>query len=211
MESLLKAGLDIYAAAHSGPTPDIYERLREETLASTEIPQMQVGILVGRFLKLMAKISGAQRVVEVGTFTGYSALCIAEGMNEGGEVITCDIDAETNAIAQKYWAQVAWGKRITPRLGPALETIQSIEGPIDMVFIDADKVNYTNYWEALVPKVRSGGLLIVDNVLWSGEVLNPETEAGIAIHALNEHVLHDGRVDHVLLTLRDGLMMAVKR
>ena len=211
MESLLKAGLDAYAADHTGPVPELYEALREETYRAAECPQMQVGVLVGRFLMLVAKLTGASKAVEVGTFTGYSTLCIAEGMREGGELITCDINPETTAIAKQHWARAPWGKRITSRLGPALETIASIDGPLDFVFIDADKVNYSNYWEALVPKVRPGGVLVVDNVLWSGSVLEPADADARAIDDLNKRVREDERVDHALLTIRDGLMMAVKR
>ena len=211
MESLLRDGLDAYAAIHTGPVPEIYERLRVETLRDAEIPQMQVGTLVGRFLMLISRIVGAKRAVEVGTFTGYSSLCIAEGMQPGGELITCDIDEVTTAMAQRYWDEAEWGSRISLRLGPALETLETVEGPLDLAFIDADKVNYSNYWEAIVPKMRQGGVIIVDNVLWSGEVLDPKEESAEAIHALNERVVADNRVDHALLTLRDGLMFAVKR
>jgi caffeoyl-CoA O-methyltransferase len=211
MESLLHDGLDAYATMHTGPVPEIYERLRIETLRDAEIPQMQVGTLVGRFLMLMSRLVGARRAVEIGTFTGYSALCIAEGMAEGGQLTTCDIDEDTTAIAQRYWSEAEWGSRITLRLGPALETLNTVSGPLDLAFIDADKVNYTNYWEAIVPKMRTGGVIIVDNVLWSGEVLNPDNESAHAIHALNQRVVEDDRVDHVLLTVRDGLMFAVKR
>ena len=211
MESLLRDGLDAYAAIHTGPVPEIYERLRVETLRDAEIPQMQVGTLVGRFLMLISRIVGAKRAVEVGTFTGYSSLCIAEGMQPGGELITCDIDEVTTAMAQRYWDEAEWGSRISLRLGPALETLATVEGPLDLAFIDADKVNYSNYWEAIVPKMRQGGVIIVDNVLWSGEVLNPKEESAEAIHTLNERVVADTRVDHALLTLRDGLMFAVKR
>ena len=172
---------------------------------------MQVGTLVGRFLMLISRIVGAKRAVEVGTFTGYSSLCIAEGMQPGGELITCDIDEVTTAMAQRYWDEAEWGSRISLRLGPALETLATVEGPLDLAFIDADKVNYSNYWEAIVPKMRQGGVIIVDNVLWSGEVLNPKEESAEAIHTLNERVVADTRVDHALLTLRDGLMFAVKR
>jgi len=211
MESLLKDGLDAYAAMHTGPVPDLYERLRVETLRDAEIPQMQVGTLVGRFLMLVSRLIGARRAVEIGTFTGYSSLCIAEGMVEGGELTTCDINEETTAMAQRYWAEAPWGSRISLRLGPALESLKTISGPLDLAFIDADKVNYTNYWDAILPKMRQGGVIIVDNVLWSGTVLNPNEESAAAIDALNKHVVADPRVDHALLTVRDGLMFAVKR
>ncbi|MDP6946379.1 MAG: class I SAM-dependent methyltransferase, partial [Myxococcota bacterium] len=138
-------------------------------------------------------------------------LSIAEGMPEGGQLITCDIDPRTTAIAQGFWDRAPWGHRIISRLGPALETIAEVEGPLDLAFIDADKTSYTAYWEAIVPLMRPGGVILVDNVLWSGSVLAPSTDSARAIAALNAHVCADHRVDHALLTLRDGLMMAVKR
>jgi len=211
MESLLLDGLDAYAARHSGPVPAIYDALREATLAETDLPQMQVGPLVGRFLMLLTRLIGARRAVEIGTFTGYSSLSIAEGLAVGGQLITCDIDPHATGIARRFWDQTPWGHRIALRLGPALDTLAELEGPLDLAFIDADKTSYTAYWEAIVPMMRPGGVVLVDNVLWGGSVLDPATDSARAIAALNDRVSHDERVDHVLLTLRDGLMMAVKR
>jgi len=211
MESLLLPGLDAYASAHSGPVPDLYEELHQVTLAETEIPQMQVGPLVGRFLMLVSKLIGARRAIEIGTFTGYSALSIAEGMVDGGELITCDIDPHATGIAQRYWDRASWGSRIRLELGPALETLAGLSGPFDLAFIDADKGSYSDYWEAVVPMIRPGGVILVDNVLWSGSVLDPSTDDARAIASLNARVVADERVDHALLTLRDGVMMAVKR
>jgi caffeoyl-CoA O-methyltransferase len=211
MESLLLPGLDAYAAHHTGPIPAVYEALHEATVAGTTLPQMQVGPLVGRFLMMLTRLIGARRAVEIGTFTGYSSLCIAEGMSEGGELVTCDIDPHATAIARRYWDEAPWGDRITLRLGPALDTLLELDGPFDLAFIDADKTSYIAYWDALVPKMRPGGVILVDNVLWSGSVLAPDTDSARAIDALNEHVRQDDRVDHALLTLRDGVMMAVKR
>jgi len=210
--NIVNSDIEAYAASHSTPMHAVFEDLRRETLASTSAPQMQVGPIEGRLLSLLTGMTRALRAVEVGTFTGYSSLCIAEGLREEGKLITCDVNAETTAIAKKYWARCPWGGRIESRLGPALDTIAAMDDePVDFVFIDADKTNYSNYWTALVPKVRSGGLLVVDNVLWSGAVLDPSSESDHAICALNELVLADDRVEHVLLTVRDGMMVARKR
>ncbi len=211
MEPIVAREIEAYAVAHSTPMDALYAELREETYASTSAPQMQVGPLEGRLLTLLVRMTGAQRAVEIGTFTGYSAMSIADGLMPGGRLITCDVNPTTTAIAQRYWDRCPWGDRIELRLGPALETLEGVPGPLDFVFIDADKTNYSNYWEALVPKVRSGGLIVVDNVLWSGAVLNPESESDLAICALNDRVAADDRVEHFLLTVRDGLMMARKR
>lgn len=209
--TLVPDAIERYAVAHSSPMDDVYERLREETLTSTDLPQMQVGPLEGRLLTLLTRLTGARLAVEVGTFTGYSALSIAEGMGNGGRLVTCDKNPVTTAIARKYWDQAPWGDRIELRLGDATETVARIDGPVDLVFIDADKSNYVTYWETLLPKVRPGGLLIVDNVLWSGTVLDPQEDSARAITAFNEHVRLDSRVEHVMLTVRDGITVAQKR
>lgn len=205
---IVKEALEAYAAAHTSALHPIYARLREETYAKSEWPMMQVGHLEGRLLKLLAQLCGARRAVEIGTFTGYSALSIAEGMVEGGTLVTCDIDESTNEIARRYFSEAPWGDRIEPRVGPALITLDTIEGPLDFAFIDADKQNYTAYWEALVPKVRSGGLIVADNVLWGGSVLEPNDESSRAMVAFNKHVADDDRADNVMLTVRDGLTLA---
>ncbi|MGM0574548.1 MAG: O-methyltransferase [Myxococcota bacterium] len=211
MKRLVPEDVERYAAEHTSPVPEIYERLRRETLERTEAPQMQVGPLEGRFLKLMAQLTGARRAVEIGTFTGYSALSIAEGMAEDGHLIACDIDPDTAAIAQRYFDEAPWGRRIELRLGPAIETLEGVAAPLDLAFIDADKTSYIAYWEALVPKMRPGGIILADNVLWSGRALAPEGESDRAIAAFNEHVQADDRVEHVLVTLRDGVTVARKR
>ena len=209
--TLVPDEIEQYAVDHSSAMADLFGRLREETLASTDLPQMQVGPLEGRLLTLLTRLTGARLAVEVGTFTGYSALSIAEGLAEGGRLITCDVNPVTTAIAQKYWDEAPWGHRIELRLGDATETVAAIEGPIDLVFIDADKSDYVTYWEALLPKVRAGGLMVVDNVLWSGTVLDPQEDSARAIDAFNRHVLADERVEHVMLTVRDGITVARKR
>jgi len=172
---------------------------------------MLIGEVAGTFLSLVARSTGARRVLEIGTFTGYSALKLAEGLPAEGEVITCDIDPETTAIARRHWARSPHGRKISLRLGPALETIPSLAGPFDIVFIDADKENYVNYWETCIPKVRSGGLVLADNVLWSGRVLEPQDKDDVALADFNRHVVRDPRVDVVMLTVRDGITIACKR
>lgn len=210
MLSLVSDALTDYAIAHTSPVPPLYERLRQETYAEVELPQMQVGALEGRLLKLLARLTGARRAVEVGTFTGYSGLSIAEGMVEGGELITCDVDPVATAVAQRYFDEAPWGHRISLHLGPAAHTLAALEGPIDLAFLDADKAGYIGYWEQLVPKMRPGGLIVADNVLWSGKVLAPEQDSDHAIVAFNAHVAADPRVEHVLLTVRDGITLAMK-
>lgn len=211
MLTLVPDAVEAYARDHSAGVHAVYSQLQEITWSSTDCPQMQVGPIEGRLLMVLARMVGARRAIEVGTFTGYSALSIAEGMADGGRLVTCDIDPESTAIAQRHWDMVPWGERIELRLGPALETLKTLEGPIDLAFVDADKSSYAAYWELLVPMLRPGGVLVVDNVLWSGRVLDPRGPSDHAIAAFNDHVLQDGRVDHVMLTVRDGITLAVKR
>ena len=208
--TLVPEAIERYAVEHSSAVPDLYERLREETYRDMQLPQMQVGPLEGRFLKLITRLVGARLAVEVGTFTGYSSLSIAEGLPEDGRLITCDIDEVSTALAQRYFDEAPWGHRIERRLGPAINTLQTIDGPIDLAFIDANKQGYIAYWDALVPKLRPGGVILVDNVLWSGSVLDPKEDSDHAIVAFNTHARADARVEHVMLTVRDGLTMAIK-
>jgi caffeoyl-CoA O-methyltransferase len=200
-----------YCDANTTADSPASEGIAHETHARTLRAQMLVGREEGTFLTLIARSTGARRIVEIGTFTGYSALKLAEGLPADGEVITCDVNAETTAIAKKFWAMSPHGHKIKLKLGPALETLETLSGPFDVVFVDADKSNYINYWEACVPKLRTGGVILVDNVLWSGRVLKPSEEDDFAIAAFNSHAARDGRVDRVMLTMRDGILMACKR
>jgi caffeoyl-CoA O-methyltransferase len=209
--TLVPEAIEEYAAAHTEPPPPLLEKLREETYAKMASPQMQVGRIEGAFLRMLVRISRAKRVLEIGMFTGYSALMMAEGLPDDGELITCDINPEAEAMAKRYFAQSPHGKKIQVRLGPALQTIKTLRGPIDLVFIDADKENYSNYYEAVLPLLRQGGLLVADNVLWSGKVLQPKEETDRAIVAFNEKVAKDPRVEKVLLTVRDGIMLALQK
>ena len=203
--------IDQYAAAHTMRQSPILEELARETHEKTAWPQMLVGPVEGAFLRFLVRVSRARRVLEIGTFTGYSALSMAEALPKNGQIITLDMDPESTAIAKRFWARSAPGRKIKLKLGMALESLRTLKGPFDLVFIDADKENYVNYWENLVPKVRRGGLLVADNVLWSGRVLQPKDATDRAIVAFNRHVRADKRVEVVLLTVRDGMTLAWKR
>ncbi|MBI4055569.1 MAG: class I SAM-dependent methyltransferase [Elusimicrobia bacterium] len=211
MLTLIAEAIEDYAATHSSPESPLLQELTRETQAKTKIPQMLVGHLEGTLLKVLVRLVQAKHILEIGTFTGYSALAMAEGLPGDGKLITCDIDPETAAIAKRYWSQSPHGSKIEMRLGPALETLQTLPGPFEMVFIDADKENYARYWELCVPKVRSGGILVADNVLWSGRVLHPTESSDHAIVAFNRQVHNDPRVEAVILTVRDGVLLALKR
>lgn len=203
--------IEEYAYDHTTPGAELFERLRDETYATMSAPNMQVGRIEGQFLKTLVRLTGARTVLEIGMFTGYSGLMMAEGLPDDGRLITCDVDPKAQEIASRYFAQSPHGRKIEIRMGPALDTIKSLEGPLDMVFIDADKGNYSNYYEACMPLVRPGGLIVADNVLWSGEVLDPQDEDSRAIVAFNERVQADPRVENVCLTVRDGVMLAWKK
>lgn len=211
MVSLIAPELEAYAAKHSTPESAVFTQLVKDTRAKTDLPQMQVGRLEGALLRVLVRLCGAKRVLEVGTFTGYSALAMAEGLPDDGILITLDIDAKTNAIAREAWEKSPHGGKIEARLGAAVETIAGLNGEFDMAFIDADKENYTRYWDLIVPKIRRGGLIAVDNVLWSGRVLNPSDDTDRAIAAFNAHAANDARVDCAMLTVRDGVLLAVKK
>lgn len=210
MELIPKA-IEQYVSAHSQPEDDLREALIEETQRGTALPQMQSGQVEGLFLKFMVQALGAKRVLEIGTFTGFSALMMAEGLPEDGKLITCDVDEEATAIAKRFWAKHPAGAKIELRLGPALDTIASLDETFDFAFIDADKENYTNYWEAVLPKVRQGGFVAVDNVLWDGRVLEPKESSDLAIAAFNRHAVQDPRVEVVMITIRDGVTLARKK
>tara|TARA_Y100000590_G_scaffold101936_1_gene115766 strand:+ start:68 stop:700 length:633 start_codon:yes stop_codon:yes gene_type:complete len=202
--------IEEYAFNHTSYEGDLLKRLEEETYEKLEIPQMTTGRIEARFLKLLARLVGATRILEIGTFAGYSALSMAEALPEDGELITCEIDTEAIDFAKRYFELSSHGKKITVLEGAALNSLKSISGPFDMIFIDADKENYSNYYELILPMMRSGGLMAVDNVLWSGRVLDPQDKSDQAIHKFNERVVQDERVESVLLTIRDGLSCIVK-
>jgi caffeoyl-CoA O-methyltransferase len=211
MDRFIDSAVEQFARDHTEAETDLYVRLREETYRVMQWPQMQVDVIEGRFLQMLVRLSGAKSILELGMFTGYSALMMAEALPDDGHLITCEIDSEAEAIARRYFAESPHGDKITIRMGPALETIKTLTGPVDLVFIDADKVNYSNYYEACLPLLKFGGLIIADNVLWSGKVLHPKDADDHAIVAFNRLVQSDPRVKNVCLTVRDGMMLAWKR
>ena len=200
-----------YATAYSTVESPVLRKLREETYTATEAPYMLVGPLEAAMLKFLVKVSGAKRVLEVGTFTGYSALAMSEALPENGELITLEIDEVAASIAKRFFAKSPHGRKISVILGPALQTIPELKGLFDLVFIDADKENYSNYWNLCTPKIKSGGLMVVDNVLWSlGDVIHPKTSTDKAIAAFNEMAHKDPQFETVVFTIRDGVLIALK-
>jgi caffeoyl-CoA O-methyltransferase len=213
MSFIVNEPVEQYAAEHTTPVPELFDRLSAETREKSEAPQMMVGLLEGRFLQFLVRQTGARNILELGTFTGWSSICMALGLPDGGRVTTCDVDPETNAIAQRYAEEAGVRERIDYRLGPGLETLETLDGPFDLVFIDADKENYVNYYEAVLPKLADDGFIIADNVLWSGRVAEPENHEGNTdvIRAFNDHVMADERVECVMLTVRDGMLLIRKK
>ena len=210
-------GIDEYAIAHTTVPDSVFDDIAVD-VQSTGAAGMMSGRTVGYFLNTLVTISGARRVLEVGTFVGYSALMMASALPEDGEVITCDVSEEFTAIARKHWARHPAGKKIDLRLAPAIETLESLSPPFDLVFIDADKKNYPVYYEKALELLSPRGLIVVDNVLWGGRVLGPddaegemEENATRTIKSLNEIVQNDDRVINVMLTVRDGMMLIRKR
>ncbi len=204
-----------YMVEHGTPPDAVQQELIEETARLGGISMMQVAPEQGAFMTLLTRLMGARRAVEVGTFTGYSALCIARGLPEDGHLLCCDVSEEWTAIGRRAWEKAGVADRIELRIAPALDTLNALpeDEEIDLAFIDADKVSYPAYYEALLQRVRPGGVILVDNVLWSGNVVNPEAsdENTLALRAFNEKVAEDERVDRVMIPLADGLTLCRKR
>ncbi|MQA60575.1 MAG: SAM-dependent methyltransferase [Actinophytocola sp.] len=206
-----------YLLAHSTPLDEVQrELISETTRATADAAGMQISPDEGHFLTMITRLAGVRNAIEVGTFTGYSSLCIARGLADGGRLLCCDVSEEWTAIGRKYWELAGVADRIDLRIAPALETIRALpeEPSLDLAFIDADKGAYVDYWETLLPRLRPGGLLLVDNTLWSGKVVEPadeQDELTRAITRFNRHAAADDRVDVVPLTISDGLTMALKR
>jgi caffeoyl-CoA O-methyltransferase len=207
MSFIVEPRVEEYAAAHSSPDGELFERLAAETHEKSDAPQMMVGLLEGQFLGALVRSTGTKRILELGTFTGYSSISMALALPEDGRLITCDVNAETTEIARRYATEAGVVDRIDYRTGPALDSIAQLEGEFDLVFIDADKPNYLNYYEATLPKLERSGLMILDNTLWSGRVADPQEDDDNtrAIREVNDHILADPRVHNVLLTVRDGM------
>lgn len=214
---LLSDALAAYVTGHSEPLDPVATALVERTAALGDVSGMQIGAEQTALMGVLARLTGARRAVEVGTFTGLSALAVARNLAPGGRLVCCDVSEEWTAIGREAWAEAGVADRIDLRIGPAAETLAGDllvdDGPIDMAFVDADKAGYVAYHDLLVPRLRPGGLLAVDNTLWSGTVVEPdEADANrTALRAYNDHAIADDRVDTVMLTIGDGLTLNVRR
>lgn len=211
MNSFISEPIERYAEAHTGPVPAIFHELERETIENTGHPNMLTGRVVGTLLRMLVQVTGARRVVEIGTFTGYSALMMASGLPGDGELITCEISEEYARVARRYFDRSPHGRKIRIALGPASNTLPLIsEGTVDFVFIDGDKGSYRSYYEESLRIVRRGGLIAADNVLWYGSVLSPSDDASRSIVSFNRDVMGDDRVEKVILTVRDGIYLIRK-
>jgi caffeoyl-CoA O-methyltransferase len=209
MAFIVSDEIEQYAAEHTTPPTQVLAALAAETRDTLRSPQMLTGTIEGRFLELLVYAAGARRVLELGTYSGYSSISMAAGLPPGGHIDTCEVDASHVEVALRYIEQSGYAHRITVHLGPALETIERLDGEWDFVFIDADKENYLNYYDALVPRLSERGLIAVDNTLWSGRVLDESDESvdTRAIREFNDRVRSDERVVCVQLTVRDGITL----
>ena len=208
----LSADVHEYLVAHGTPPDDVQRALIEETAALGGVSMMQVAPEQGALLTMLTKLVGARSAVEVGTFTGYSSLCIARGLVPGGRLLCCDVSDEWTTIARRFWERAGVADRIELRIAPALETLRALpeDATVDLAFIDADKPGYVDYYEELVRRMRPGGLVLVDNVLWGGSVVDAgvDDENTRAIRACNDHIAADDRVEVVMLPVADGLTLA---
>ena len=202
-------GIEEYARLHTEPENDLLKELVRETHAMVLQPRMLSGHLQGRFLSFIAKVYQPSLILEIGTYTGYSALCMAEGLKAGGRLITIDVNEELETFTRSFFDRSAYKEQIDYRIADAAHEIPAIEGPIDMVFIDADKRNYALYFDLVIDKMRPGGLILVDNVLWSGKIIEEaaKDKSTQALRDFNTKVANDPRVKPLLLPIRDGLFL----
>src|SRR5215207_703351 len=207
MTPLITGTVDEYVEAHTTPLEPLMQELREATYASASTPGMIAGPVMGRMLRFLTAMVAPRLVLEIGTFTGYSALSMAAALPPGGRIITCEVDEERAAFAQSWFDRSPHGTSIKLSIGPALDTIAALDGPLDLVFIDADKEGYTGYYEAVVPKLAPRGLIVVDNTLRSGRAAEPQDAGDRGMAAFNDHVHADARTENVVLTVRDGVTL----
>lgn len=206
----LPENIDDYAVAHSQAEPELLKELHRETWQKVLNPRMLSGAYQGRLLSLLSKIVRPKRILEIGTYTGYATLCLAEGLSTNGMIFTIDINEELQEIQQKYFNKSDYKNQIVSLVGNALEIIPDMNEAFDMVFIDADKSNYIKYFDLILPKMTSGGLILTDNVLWSGKViekLDPKDLDTKVLLAYNKKLNQDDRIETVLLPIRDGLTL----
>jgi caffeoyl-CoA O-methyltransferase len=207
MSPLFTETLDAYVDAHATPLEPLLQENYEETFASLSSPQMIAGPVLGRLLRFLVAMAAPRLVLEIGTFSGYSALAMAGGLPPEGRIVTCELSPERAEFAQGYFERSPWGDRIDVRVGPALDTVKALDGPFDFVFIDADKDGYPGYYEAVVPKLSPRGVIAVDNTLQGGDVADPADERDRVMAAFNAHIQADERTENVLLSVRDGVTL----
>jgi len=200
-----------YAEQHTSPESDLLKRINRDTHANVSMPRMLSGHLQGRFLSMISCMMRPRRILEIGTYTGYSALCLAEGLAPGGKLVTVDVNEELETKVRNYFNEAGLAERIDFRIGDAAAIIPSLNETFDLIFIDADKENYSRYFDLVIDKVREGGIILADNVLWSGKVIQDKTDKDTrAIMEFNRKILADQRVENVLLPIRDGILMIRK-
>ena len=210
---MIDENIQNYAEKFTSNESDLLRELREKTFGEREDKSMLSGFYQGRLLAMLSKMIQPTRILEIGTYMGYSALCLAEGLAQGGKIITLDVEPETHEKAKSFWAKSDLNAKIDGRLGEAMQIIPTLDETFDLVFIDADKPNYANYYDLVFPKMRVGGIVLADNVLWSGKVLDTaanDDENTIALHEFNAKIRADERVNNILFVVRDGLMMIRK-
>jgi len=211
----IDANLNRYCEEHTSGEDALLKKISRTTQAKVLLPRMISGHFQGKFLELVSKMIRPKQILELGTYTGYSAICLARGLAKGGSLTTIDINDELETMVQGFFEESGMASQIDYRLGNALEIIPELEGPFDLVFIDADKLNYSNYFDMLIDKIPTGGFILADNVLWSGKVLSQEVNSSdkdtLALIEFNQKIHDDVRVENALLPIRDGLMMLRKR
>lgn len=201
-----------YAETHTSPESALLKKINRDTHAHVLMPRMLSGQLQGRFLSMISHLMQPRYILEIGTYTGYSALCLAEGLATDGRLITVDVNEELESRVRAYFRQSGWNDKIDYRIGDAAQLIPTLPGNMDLVFIDADKENYSTYYQLVLDKMNSGGVILADNVLWSGKVTQPKPDKDTrAIQEFNTMVVNDPRVECLLLPMRDGIMMARKK
>jgi caffeoyl-CoA O-methyltransferase len=210
MNTLNIKDFENYSVRHTKPIHPLLEEIHDYTVKNTEIPQMMIGALEGKFLQLICCLGGARQVIEIGTFTGYSTLCLADAVGPDGHVLTIDVNSETSRIAQKFIRKAGFEDRVSFSVGKALDILENLEESFDLAFVDADKTEYDAYYEAIMSHLRPTGFILFDNMLWEGGVLNPQSPSDKALHALNVKLTADDRVENFLVPLRDGIQVVQK-
>ncbi len=210
MEFLPEA-LEEYVAQHTTQENEVLQQLNRETNAKVMMPRMISGHLQGRFLAMMSQMIQPKTILEIGTYTGYSAICLAEGLKDGGTLHTIDINEELEELVRGYFEKAGISNKVQYHIGNAIDIIPTLQGPYDLVFIDADKINYAKYYDQVIDKVATGGYILADNVLWSGKVISEKQDKDTAaLVAFNAKLMADPRVETVMVPIRDGILIARK-